>query len=197
MKTEDCLEVQLPAFLPMTWDGGEWVASYKAAILPWTGREGTRGRLLWRTENLINRPQESIHESSIIQHIAQTLDWLSYHESIQEGDYHILHTIKFILQRFLIMIRFTNIMFGMAYCLTFPWFSSVTPENGGIVFEIRLRPLFQNFLPIFIRIVFSVRPSWLCGLRNMSAAARDLELWVRILLRKWIFVCYVCCVLCK
>jgi len=48
---------QLPAFIPMTYDGGERVASYTAALLPGAGREGPRDRLLRRTENLFNPPE--------------------------------------------------------------------------------------------------------------------------------------------
>ena len=39
------------------------------------------------------------------------------------------------------------------------------------------------------------RSQWPRGLRRTSAAARLLRLWVRILLRAWIFVCCECRVL--
>ena len=41
------------------------------------------------------------------------------------------------------------------------------------------------------------RSRWPCGLRRRSAASRLLGSWIRVLLRAWMFISYVCCVLCR
>ena len=196
MKTE----VQLPAFLPMTFDGGERVASYTAAILPGARREGPRGRLLCRIENLFNPPAGIYpwvldcpfrHQDTIL----TELSWLHSGGWLPHITDHYSH-----LSNFLLVIHFTNIMFGTVCWFTdilFYGFLQSVLENGGIIFQTRLKSLFQTFLPIFIRIIFSDRSRWPCGLRNMSTAARLLVWRFRILLREWIFVCcvfVVCCV---
>jgi hypothetical protein len=171
---------------------------YTAALLLGARSEGPKGRLLWRTETILT-PQQSVHESSMVQSVTKTLYWVGYRKSIMESDCHMLHIIIFTYQKFLIVIYFINIMFDKV-CWLIDWifydFLQLLLENVGILFQTRLRLLFQTFFPIFICIIFSDRSRWPWGLRNKSATARLLVWRVWILVREWIFVCcvFVCCV---
>jgi hypothetical protein len=102
--------------------------------------------------------------------------------------------------------RFCNIMVKQYYlhvieiniCVNIIWICKVFLTSIGLGFPKVQFEESEWFEPIFMwsRIVLG-RSQWSFRLRCSSAATRLLGSRVRIPLRAWIFICCVCCVLCR